>query len=229
MFRFARPVSEAPSNEVVFLLHGLGRTALSMLFLARRLRKAGYSVVARTYRSTRAPIEDHVAWLEDQLGQSSRDAARLHFVTHSLGGIVLRYFLNQKQIPNLGRVVMLSPPNAGSELVDAFRRLKLFQFATGPSAQQLGTEPDSIPNRLGPVHFELGVIAGNASFNPVASLLIPGVSDGIVSVERSKVEGMKDLVVVKRTHTFIMNAPEVAEQVIAFLRTGAFRKEEAER
>lgn len=228
MFRFARPSPEASSKEVVFLLHGLGRTAFSMLFLARRLRKAGYTVVARTYRSTRASIEDHVAWLEGQLDDSIQNAAKLHFVTHSLGGIVLRYFLRERSIPNLGRVVMLSPPNAGSELVDAFRRLKLFRFATGPSAQQLGTEPDSIPNRLGPVRFELGVITGKASFNPVASLLIPGTSDGIVSVERSKVEGMKDFVVVKRTHTFIMNASEVADHVIAFLQTGAFRKERAE-
>jgi len=195
-----------------------------MLFLARRLRKAGYTVVARTYPSTRASIEDHVAWLEGQLRESFQNAPKLHFVTHSLGGIVVRYFLSEKSIPNLGRVVMLSPPNAGSELVDAFRRRRIFQFATGPSAQQLGTEPDSIPNRLGPVHFELGIITGKASFNPVASLLIPGVSDGIVSVERSKVEGMKDFVVVNRTHTFIMNAPEVAEQVIAFLRAGVFRK-----
>ena len=121
---------------------------------------------------------------------------------------------------------MLSPPNQGTELVDAFRENFLFKIATGPSGQQLGTELSSIPNALGPVNFEVGIIAGNGSLNPIFSHLIPGPDDGRVSVERSKVEGMTDLLIVRQHHSFIMNSSKVIEQVVCFLEGGSFQRRE---
>lgn len=122
----------------------------------------------------------------------------------------------------MGRVVMLSPPNKGSQVADFLRDWSLFKLLMGPSGQEIGTGPGSIPNKLGPVAFELGVITGDVSFNPFTSLLIPGPDDGKVSVENARVKGMKDFIVMPHSHTFIMNSPEVIDQVILFLQTGHF-------
>ena len=165
--------------------------------------------------------------MKKQIKQAKLDSAnQVHFVTHSMGGIITRFYLKDNKIKNLGRVVMLSPPNQGSELTDSLKNNVniFFRFFTGPAGQQLGTEPSSIPNQLGPVNFELGVITGNATLNPLYSYLIPGEDDGKVSVERAKVKGMKDFLVVPHSHTFIMNSDEVREQIVYFLEYGQFRR-----
>jgi hypothetical protein len=144
-------------------------------------------------------------------------------VTHSLGGILVRAYVKTYPPVNLGRVVMLSPPNRGSELIDIFREYWWFRKFFGPIQQQLGTDAASIPNTLGPVHFELGVITGNRSINPIGSAFIPGPNDGTVSVARAQVEGMHNFLVVPYGHTFIMMHKAVAEQTLHFLRTGHFR------
>jgi len=183
----------------------------------------GFRVVNVDYPSRKYPIE----YLAEYVGNTIRqrctgEKRRIHFVTHSLGGIVLRYYLKENELNNLGRVVMLSPPNQGSELVDHFRKNVLVKAATGPSGQQLGTESSSVPNALGPVDFEVGIIAGNKSLNLIFSRLIPGQDDGRVSVERAKVKGMADFIIVPQTHPFIMNSSEVIKQVVYFLENGRF-------
>ncbi|MDY7080446.1 MAG: alpha/beta hydrolase [Chloroflexota bacterium] len=212
-------------NDYVVLLHGLGRTSRSMRALERILSQ-GFRVINIDYPSRRYPIERLAEHVGHRIHHRCPDGEkRIHFVTHSLGGIVLRYYLKENQLHNLGRSVMLSPPNRGNELVDVFRANVLFQVATGPAGQQLGTEPSSLPNVLGPVNFEVGIIAGNGSRNPVFSRLIPGADDGRVSVERSKVAGMADFLIVPQHHTCIMNSSQVLAQVIYFLENGEFRKE----
>lgn len=216
------PLSNKP-RETVVILHGLGRTSFSMLMLKHRLQRAGYQVVSRSYASTEGSVADHVDWLEKLLEEGGREeAVRIHFVTHSLGGIVVRKYLAKNLLTNLGRVVMLSPPNQGSEVADYFKNWKLFQLTMGPSGQELGTDTGSTPNTLGPVAFELGVITGDASLNPFGSWLIPGADDGAVAVKRTRVDGMMDFTIVHHSHTFIMNASDVADEVISFLRTGFF-------
>lgn len=213
----------AHAKETVVLLHGLGRTSSSMLLLKHHLQNAGYQVVSKRYASTKAPVSDHVAWLENALAECCLGAGvKTHFVTHSLGGIIVRMYLKENHMASLGRVVMLAPPNRGSEVADYLKNWKLYQITMGPSGQELGTGTHSTPNLLGPVDFELGVIAGDASFNPLMSRLIPGPDDGKVAVDRTKVEGMKDFLIVHHSHTFIMNATRVADEVISFLQTGSF-------
>lgn len=215
-----------PDAETVVLLHGLGRTSRSMEPLEARLGEAGYRVVNFGYPSRQEPPKELLAHLRDELAECCGDEGRpVNFVTHSLGGILVRLLAEDPaHLPvRIGRVVMLSPPNRGSEVVDHLGETELFETVMGPTGQALGTGEDSLPNRLGPVTFELGVITGNATLEPHLSVLIPGEDDGKVAVERAKVEGMKDFLVVPASHPFIMADDEVGEQVVRFLREGRFR------
>ena len=218
------PASVQPGKDVVVLLHGLTRTARSMASLEKRLAQEGYTVVNVDYPSTEHPIEYLADDVLDGVLQACCRKATLHFVTHSMGGIVVRYYLAEHRLPNLGRVVMLSPPNQGSELVDVLKDNFLFEMINGPAGGQLGTGPESLPLQLGPVTCDLGVITGNTSLNPVFSKIIPGPDDGKVSVERARVEGMSDFLVEPHNHTFIMNQHGVMDQVVYFLRHGVFER-----
>lgn len=217
----AQPAKEAP-GEVVVLLHGLGRTSVSMRPLARYLTRSGYRVFNVDYPSTKLPLETLVAHLDAELGRCCARANRIHFVTHSMGGILVRAYLKTHNLPSLGRVVMLSPPNRGTEIVDELQKSLVFKKAVGPSGSALGTDPSSPPNAMGPVDFELGVITGDRSLNPVFSWLIPGQDDGTVAVDAAKVDGMKDFLVVPASHTFIMRSRRVMKETVCFLKSAGF-------
>ncbi len=227
-FSIVAPPETAP--EGVILLHGLCRSDASMKKMAQRLGDAGFVVENVSYPSRTADVETLAAnAIESALANPSlADCPRIHFVTHSLGGILVRAHYSKRDRGRLGRVVMLGPPNQGSEVVDALKPWRFFNKLNGPAGKELGTTADSTPNRLGPVNFECGVIAGDRSVNWINSLaMIRGKDDGKVSVERTKVEGMKEHVVVHTTHTFMMRNREVIEKTIRFLKTGSFMEESA--
>ena len=219
---------EPPADaETVVLVHGLGRTPASMLVLETRLAGAGYRVVNFGYPSRSEPLEALTDSLENAVQKCcSAAGGKLHFVTHSMGGVLVRGYLAQREDPFEGRVVMLSPPNQGSEIVDAYADSPLLRALLGPSGVRLGTDSTGIASELGPVEFSLGIITGDRSINPIGSWLIPGPDDGKVAVSRARLEGAADFIVVPATHTFIMNRGDVAEQVAHFLANGDFMREE---
>jgi pimeloyl-ACP methyl ester carboxylesterase len=211
--------------DIVVLLHGLGRSPLSMTRLARRLHHDGYQVHNLAYPSQRADIR---TLANATLGRVFAEApvdARIHLVTHSLGGILVRQYLHDHGTPaSLGRVVMLAPPNAGSELVDRLRHWSFYRRINGPAGLQLGTDTASIPQTLGapPSGVEIGIIAGNVSLNPFFSAFIEGLDDGKVSVARSHLEGESAHIIVPYSHTWMMWRRPVLTHIRFFLRTGRF-------
>jgi pimeloyl-ACP methyl ester carboxylesterase len=195
-----------------------------MAILVSRLENAGFRVVNFGYPSRSEPIEALVELLDSEVGQCcNSEAETVHFVTHSMGGVLVRSYLSHRPEEHQGRVVMLSPPSQGSEIIDAFSDSDLLRSILGPAALLLGTDSVGLANQLEPVRFSLGVITGNRSLDPVGSWLIPGPDDGKVSVDRAAVEGAVDFMVLPATHTFIMNRSDVAEQVVHFLRHGRFQ------
>ena len=215
----------AGTNEGVVLLHGLARTRRSMRPLAAYLERQGYVVVNVGYPSRREPIEMLArSAIPPAVAALRREGvSRIHFVTHSMGGILLRAFLAAELLPDLGRVVMLSPPNQGSELVDSLSRFAWFRLVFGPAGCQLGTGAEELPARLGLATFSLGIITGNRPAIGLAHFF-PGPSDGKVSVERAQLAGMADLLVLPCGHSLIMRHRPVQEQVVHFLATGRFSK-----
>lgn len=222
----ATDVATSGEADCVVLLHGLVRSSASLDRLGHYLTAAGYSVENWSYPSRKKPIEQLAFEAVPAAARRCREhgAQRVHFVTHSMGGLLVRYYLSRQAIDGLGRVVMIAPPNRGSELADIWAGVPGYRALNGPAGHQLGTNPGSLPLSLGPANFDVGVIAGTNTTNPVFSWLIPGRDDGKVAVERTRLDGMRDFLVVPAAHSLIMRDAIVLEQTAFFLKHGRFAR-----
>ncbi len=211
------------SKETVVLLHGLAESPLTMASLELALRQAGYDVFNQAYPSTTATIEKLTDAYVKPLFPKFANAPRVHFVTHSLGGVLLHYALQDNQPANLGRVVMTAPGLHGSEALETYRHIWLFRMLFGPAAYQSGTQSDAFAKCLKQeATYDLGVISGCVSLDPVANLFIPWPHDGKISVERTKIVGLKDHLVLPTSHDMIPSDPAAIAQTLRFLRVGSF-------
>lgn len=216
--------SIAHAEECVVLLHGLIRSSSSMQKMEAALQEKGYRVVNQNYASTENNIAVLAQGTITKALTHCKNTERVNFVTHSLGGILVRYYSKHNSIKNLGRVVMLGPPNQGSEVVDKLGGWRLFQWLNGPAGSELGTAVTDMPKLLGDVNFDLGVVAGDSSINLLLSRILPGPDDGKVTVKNTKIGGMNDHIVMPVTHPFIMKNKKVIQQTIFFLKNGFFEK-----
>ncbi|MFK7846858.1 MAG: esterase/lipase family protein [Rhodothermales bacterium] len=210
-------------TQSVVLLHGLFRSANSMDAMEHALIEAGYETCNVNYPSTDFDIATLAKeYVLPEIQQCAIASDSVHVVTHSMGGIILRYLHSKGDLDNVGRVVMLGPPNQGSELVDELGGLDLFTWLNGPAGNELATSDTSLVQQLPDVSFGLGIIAGDYSFNPFYSSLIPGDDDGKVSVDRAKIAGMNDFIVMPVSHSFMMKDEDVIRQTLYFLAKGQF-------
>ncbi len=215
--------AEPAPREAVATLHGLNGGPWTLAPLARRLERAGYRVHRLRYRTHLSSLDEAVAAIDAQCRRcGAATAPRLHFVGNSLGALVLRAYLSERRPPNLGRVVLVAPPNRGSEIVDAIGDWPLFRALFGPLAGQLGTDGEALPQRLPVPDCEIGVLAGSRWVNPLGQLLLPSPHDGTISVASTRLPRMRDHRVLPYSHPFLARSRRAAEEILHFLREGRF-------
>jgi triacylglycerol esterase/lipase EstA (alpha/beta hydrolase family) len=211
-------------KETVVLLHGLIRTGKSMKKLEGRLQEAGYDTINVTYPSTKRSMEGLADYLHKKylVNEFAANANKLHFVTHSMGGLVTRKYLDKYKPNNLGRVVMIAPPNGGSEVADKLSDIEIFRKIYGPAALELTTEFQKAANDN--IYYDLGIIAGTKKgpFVISGNFIIEGKNDGRVSVESTKIKGMKDHVEIKAPHPMMVNNKNTYKHIVSFLKNGNF-------
>jgi triacylglycerol lipase len=215
-------------HDLVILLHGILRTRKSMTGLAKHIEGQGFLTLNFTYASTKKPLHELADDVRAMMAaeETFHKAAKVHFVTHSMGGVVLRHFLERHREDlggRLGRVVMLGPPNRGSELADIFHGLPPYRWVFGPAGQQMRVGDNAAQIPQGPVDYDLGVIAGSVGWPyPDGALFLKGPHDGRVTVENTRLDGMKDHVTIPVMHGMMMGHKGVRQNVTNFLKTGQF-------
>jgi pimeloyl-ACP methyl ester carboxylesterase len=210
------------AEDGVILLHGIARTDRVMRRLEQALIYAGYDVLNVNYPSRKHDIFALADWLKDECKDFINRSGAVHFIGYSMGGLLIRAFLQRHRPKNLGRVVMAGTPNHGSEVADFFRRNPIFKWFYGPAGQQLGTDFD-VDKAFGVVDYPVGIIAGNFSIDPITSwFMIKGEDDGMVSVASTHVTGEADHIVLPVCHMFMMQDTQLIESAVSFLRRGKF-------
>ncbi len=208
-------------TKTAILLHGLGSHPLALNGLKRRLQKLGFEVHAPYYPSLSLNIEQALEVVRPQL-EAVPPEKPLYLVTHSMGGIIARLWIAQFKPVNLAKVVMFAPPNHGTELVDWLGHLPFLRFLLGPAFLELSAAPHSLPNRLPPPDFEVGIIAGTRALNPVGGHILPKPNDGIVSAQSTRLQGMSDYLITPYSHRVMLSVPAVIKRAIGFLQLGRF-------
>ena len=216
----------AESKAGVVLLHGISRTSRSFRRMQTTAEAAGFATLNVGYDSRHKPLQALAEDIHPAIERFvDRTEGSVHFVGHSMGGLLARVYLTKYRPKRLGRVVMLGTPNGGSEIADHLKDFLPYRAWFGPAGQQLGTIRDAaLGVILPPIDYPVGIIAGNRSVYPISSVFLPKPHDGRVSVENTKLEGMIDHIVIAASHPWLPRNALAIEQTIAFLRGGRFSK-----
>jgi triacylglycerol esterase/lipase EstA (alpha/beta hydrolase family) len=218
------PASSTTTRDGVVLLHGISRTARSFRRMQAAIEAEGYATLNLGYASRSKALQalaEDIHPAVERFAESTEGS--VHFVCHSMGGLLARIYLARYRPKRLGRVVMLGTPNGGSEIADRLKNLGAYRVFFGPAGQQLGTQRDAdIDALLARIDYPVGVIAGNRSIYPITSAFLPKPHDGRVSVENTRLDGMADHIVIGASHPWLLRNAEAIEQAIAFLKRGQF-------
>ena len=209
-------------KEGVVLLHGILRTKGCMRGLANFLENNNYKVLNIDYPSSKHDIASLAQLIHPQIQNFATQVTKIHFVGYSMGGLIIRTYLNLHSPTNLGRVVMLGTPNQGSEVADFLQNFWIYKKLYGLAGQQLITDQTAFKHIFGNVNYELGVIAGSSPYNFIANKIIRKEADGRVSIINSKIEGMKEHIVIKSGHTMLSSNQKAWQLTLAFLDIGSF-------
>jgi len=206
----------------VVLLHGIARTARSLRRIERSLQQAGFATLNLDYASRKKTLEVLAEDIHPQVSAfADACAGPVHFVTHSMGGLLARVYIARHRPARLGRVVMLGTPNGGSEVADRLKSFQLYRAFYGPAGLQLTT--DAALATLPSIDYPVGVVAGTRTLDPIASyFILPRPNDGRVSVQSSKLDRMTDHVTIETPHNGLIRHAAATAQTIAFLRAGQF-------
>ncbi|MET3970011.1 MULTISPECIES: esterase/lipase family protein [Bradyrhizobium] len=215
--------AEARCDGVV-LLHGIGVGAWTLKRLDRALQRHGFATLNLDYPSRKKPLEELAEDIHAPVAAFAKQCdGAIHFVAHSMGGLLARVYIARYRPVRLGRVVMLGTPNGGSEVADLLKDLSLYRAVFGPAGSQLSTAQPPVLAALPPPDYAIGVIAGCRTIAPIASaFVLPRPNDGRVSVASAKLADMADHIVVKASHTGLPRNAVAIEQTIAFLHDGRF-------
>jgi hypothetical protein len=190
--------------------------------MERALQKEGFATLNLAYLSRKYPLEVLVDDIHAGIYRFAMQTDALHFVTHSMGGLLAQLYLAKHRPIRLHRVVMLGPPNGGSEVADFLKETAPYRAFYGPAGQQIGTKRESSA-RLPPPDYCVGIIAGNKTIDPFSSFfIVPRPNDGKVSVESTRLKGMTDHLVLGATHSGLLRHQGAINQTISFLRDGRF-------
>lgn len=213
--------------ECVLLVHGLWRTGNAMNSIAEDLAEWGYHPVIISYPSTEHDIPTLAnKWIAEGLQQCEKSGARkYHIVTHSMGGILVRHYLQQHTLPAGSRIVMLSPPNQGAELSEKFGKEEWFEWIAGPAAISLTKQPDGIIRKLAPIQGEIGIIAAQRAWSLWPESWLPKPNDGTIGVENMRLDEMRDFVLIENGHAMMRFDDNVQAQIRHFLHQGRFHHE----
>lgn len=213
--------SDTEGERWVILIHGVLSSPLSMLKIENALKDSGYKTINFEYSSRKEPIDTVISRLHKEItgiSGTGKNIGSINFVTHSFGGIIVRHYLEKHEVDNLGRFVMIAPPNKGSEWSSILLEIPFFDWLLGSASQNLKPEDISIS----PPPCEFGIISGKSGLETGFNPLLDGDNDGTVTVEETRLEGMKDFIVITGQHTVLLGLDKTVKNVLAFLETGNF-------
>jgi acetyl esterase/lipase len=218
------PGGKGAMQDGVVLLHGISRTSRSFRKMEAAIEASGFATFNLDYASRRKALESLAEDIHPAIELFAAGIeGSIHFVGHSMGGLLARAYLAKYRPERLGRVVMLGTPNSGSEIADRLQNVLPYRAWFGPAGQQLITTRDAALDAiLPPVDYPVGIIAGDRSIYPVSSVFLPKPHDGRVSVANTRLNGMVDHIVINASHPSLVRSRLAIEQTIAFLREGRF-------